>query len=343
MIQRGPGETFAESLARTIRSAAASAPYQAYLATRETVLCMKDEEAGEPSAYWREELRNVRYMLHASPLVIASLRHHCYHLTGVWPYTYRSHKDRVRDRHAWKLARLLEVGPRDLLVHESSALGGFGFELEGGLVNLDTLKYFECLIALDRADALLPFRDGGSPVLLEIGAGWGGFAYQFKTIFPHTTYVIVDLPELFLYAVPYLTATFPDARIVLAVGDEPIDWSADFVLVPAYALDRVGPPRADLAVNTVSFQEMTTEQVRRYARHVRALGSPLYSLNREHGAYNEELSGVSAILREDFRLREVDVLPIPYTQLSPPKKRRPRVLARRGSNEYRHLVAEPKR
>ena len=48
---------------------------------------------------------------------------------------------------------------------------------------------------------------------LEIGAGWGGFAYQFKTLFPKTTYVVVDFPELFLFSASYLVTVFPEAKV----------------------------------------------------------------------------------------------------------------------------------
>ena len=38
----------------------------------------------------------IEYFLDASPLVIKSLRHHCRHLTGVYPYEYGKHH--IRDK-----------------------------------------------------------------------------------------------------------------------------------------------------------------------------------------------------------------------------------------------------
>ena len=66
--------------------------------------------------------------------------------------------------------------------------------------------------------------------------GWGGFAYQFKTLFPRATYVIVDFPELFLFSATYSARVFPEARL-LFVGIGRIaaldGWrDADFVFVP---------------------------------------------------------------------------------------------------------------
>ncbi|HEX7072148.1 MAG TPA: putative sugar O-methyltransferase, partial [Rhodothermales bacterium] len=310
-----------------------------------------------PSDYWTEELQNIDYMFDASPLVVERLRHHCYHITGVWPYQYRTHKDRVQHRHQVKLEALLDAGSPRLFVPESPSLGGFGFETEHGLVNVDTLKYFEVTLALERANALQPFAQGERrAVAWEIGSGWGGFAYVFKTLFPNTTYVMSDLPELFLYSGTYLSAVFPDATVTYWNGPgEPIDWEAsDFVFVPAHALDAVQPPSVDLALNMISFQEMSTEQVEAYVAHAHALGTPyFYSLNRERSLYNPELLGVTAIMQKRFWLHEIEVLPVAYTDMPETiptvdrkeRKRRQqgeRALSPEDERRYRHVVGWPR-
>ena len=96
---------------------------------------------------------------------------------------------------------------------ESPALGGFGYDIDGRLFNVDTLKFYEVLIGMERGGVLAALRERERPVVCEIGAGWGGFAYQFKTLFPRSTYVIVDFPELFLFSATYLATVFPDARL----------------------------------------------------------------------------------------------------------------------------------
>ena len=151
-------------------------------------------------------------------------------------------------------------------------------------------------------------------MVLEIGGGWGGFAYQFKTLFPKTTYVIVDFPELFLFSATYLLTVFPERQgAVLASGrarrsSESED--VDFVFVPDAARRcRPAHARPDLLVNLVSFQEMTTSQVERYTELAAATGCPaLYSLNRDRSVYNDEIESVSAILSRHYDLREVPVL-----------------------------------
>lgn len=347
-----PTTTPSQGLQRRIDELRESPAFQAYLTAREAVLRMQ-ELAGhaDPSAYWQEELAGFEYLLDASPLLIDKLRHHTFHVTGLKTYDYRTGKDAMAARAADKLRRLRELGGDDLLVPEARELGGFGFEIDGELYNVDTLKFYEVLIALQRGGVLGGLRESGERrAVWEIGAGWGGFARVLKTVVPDTTYFIVDLPELFLFSGTYLQTLFPDARIRYWQGESAEEladgWEGfDFVMVPAGALDRLRPPRLDLAINMVSFQEMTTEQVRGYVHHAHELGAPLlYSLNRDRSLYNTELTSTREIIGERFRLHEVPVLDVPYTKLPPPgaasglMKRALGAVRDEKANEYRHVV-----
>jgi hypothetical protein len=316
--------TLADQLSERIERLRSGPAYANYRHARSIVLSMIDRQAGaegiaNPSAYWTEELENFDYMLDASPLIVDKLRHHCYHLTGIRTYEYRSHKDKARDRLAEKLDALIALGGRDLLVPESPILGGFGFEIDGELYNVDTLKFYEVLIAMQRGEVLAPFRDGRErQVVVEIGAGWGGFPYAFKRLCPNTTYVIVDFPQLFLYSATYLATAFPEAKLRFWGEDTgaEIPADADFVFVPHFAFEEVRFPRLDLGINMVSFQEMTTEQVRAYVDWLDAARSPLlYSLNRDRSHYNPELTSVRDIIAERYWPHEIDVLPVSYTKM----------------------------
>ena len=332
-----------EKLARS----ASHPAYSHYQHARDQVVAiLLDAGDAQVSEYWREELAGFEYMLDASPLLIEKLRHHTFHVTGLHTYDYRTGKDKSRDAMAQKLASLLELGGRELLVPESPALGGFGHEIDGALYNVDTLKFYEVLIALERGGVLGAFREASErTVVWEIGAGWGGFAYAFKTLFPNVTYAIVDLPELFLFSATYLRTVFPDATVRFAVDDEDpfADWQeTDFVLVPAHRLAQMRPPRIDLTINMVSFQEMITEQVTAYVDHAAAIGTPyLYSLNRDRSLYNRELTSVREIVARCFWLHEIPVLDVPYTKMPSKhdmaRKGRKRVV-RPEDNAYRHVV-----
>jgi glycosyltransferase involved in cell wall biosynthesis len=293
----------------------------------------------QPSAYWTEELETIDYLIEASPLILRKLRHHAFHITGIRPYDYRSKGDNARREYfEARLNALRELGGDALLVPESPALGGFGYDIGGRLFNVDTLKFFEVFVGMERGGVLDTLRRRERPVVCEIGAGWGGFAYQFKTLFPRATYVIVDFPELFLFSATYLATVFPGARVVFAGAGDPVDGDADFVFVPhtLAGRDTIGTP--DLVVNMVSFQEMTDAQVRAYADLAAAAGCPLvYSFNRERSPYNTELVKVSESLADRYQLTEVPVLDTDYTTAMKRQPKAGKVLERSEFN-YRHLV-----
>jgi putative sugar O-methyltransferase len=362
----------AEALQRRVEQARASAGWRAYEEARDQVLAwLAADPAAERdvSAYWREELAGFEYLLDAGPLVVERLRHHSYHVTGLRVYDYRTNKDKTRRWMETKLHALLERGRPELFVPEHPALGGFGFDIDGALINLDTLKFFESVIALDEGGVLGGLRTHETPHLAwEIGGGWGGLAYVLKTLVPGMTYAIIDLPETFLFSIPYLRTIFPDARVRTWDPDNPdalLDgWEeADFLFLPHYALEHFRPDRVDVTLNTVSFQEMTTEQVQRYVDHSHSLkGEWLYSLNRDRSLYNTELTSVREILTTRYDLDEISVLPVAYTTPLPkvaratprkiPAHRRARIelgrLLGRGRqvvaaavaphNDYRHVI-----
>ncbi|MGH2838827.1 MAG: hypothetical protein ACRDJY_10860, partial [Thermoleophilaceae bacterium] len=175
--------TLRESYEREISRAREQTAWRAYERVRDWVLDVAGA-SDDPSRYWAEELETLDFMLDASPLVIRRLRHHTYPITGVRAYDYRRGKEAHTAAYQAKLDALAKLGGEPLRVPEAPTLGGFGHRLESGLWNIDTLKFHEVLVALELGAALEPFRAGGRPIVWEIGAGWGGFAYQFKTLFP---------------------------------------------------------------------------------------------------------------------------------------------------------------
>jgi putative sugar O-methyltransferase len=146
-------------------------------------------------------------------------------------------------------------------------LGGFGYEMRGELYNEDTLRFFAALVALQDGALLADYRHATQRRLVwEIGGGWGGFAYQFKTVCPNVTYLITGIPEVLLVSAVYLTALFPAARCRFydeSAGDGLWDdWeSLDFVFVPESAVPTLRPPRLDLAVDIMTLVQMRPERV----------------------------------------------------------------------------------
>lgn len=287
--------------------------YQIYQEVRDRVFLMlqnaQTHDKSAASAYWRQELAGFEYMFDASPLIIDKLRHHCYHLTGLKEYDYRNHHSRGAPKLAKLLTALRQQDRNNVLVPESPLLGGFGFMIDGALYNVDTLKFYESLLVLDDGHALDQFRTSERRrMVLEIGAGWGGFSYAFKTLFPHTTYVIIDLPGSILFGATYLRTVFPSARVFVSDGNkapssmkEALEY--DFLFFPNFMWPDLKFLKADLVVNIASFQEMTEQQVEQYIAQCVEHGYPyLYSNNRDTNPNNPELSCVSRIIEKYYTI-----------------------------------------
>ncbi len=334
------------SFASTLRVLAQSPEYRSYADTRDYVLRLLESEgamAGDarPSGYWQEELAGFDYMLDASPLLVRKLRHQCYHLTGLKVYDYRTHATKFRDNFKTRLDMLKAVDPAGLLVPEARDLGGFGHEIDGELYNVDTLKFYEALIALELGGVLPGLREGQRKVVIEIGAGWGGFARALTAKVPGVTYVIVDLPQVLLFSGTYLSALRPDWKVFKTEAGHtlPPDRYGDYdlVLIPHFLFPQTPLPALDLAVNMVSFQEMTKAQVEGYVERLHAAGCPyLYSLNRPKSAYNPEIDDVLAIMERRFRAQVIPVLASSYTKFDPSKLASAKNTTDR--NDYRHIV-----
>jgi len=274
------------------------------------------------SEYWAEEVSGFEYIFDSSHLIINKLRHHCYHLTGEFPYPYRSHHE-FRSNQFFEKLKLLEATSLkidknlDLLVSEPEILGGFGFKIENKFVNRDTLKFYECMIAMQKSNLINANNNKNESIICEIGGGWGGFAHCFCTIFPNTKYVIVDLPNTLIFSYLFLSELFPEKKVKLFNYEAKSTEECDFLLIPNTEFDKYDGS-IDGAINICSFQEMTSSQVSDYIFKLHDMGSKfIYSLNRNLNKNNLSLKKtIKAHISEKFIVEKIDILNIPYTELN---------------------------
>jgi hypothetical protein len=249
-----------------------------------------------PSGVAGRRLAALEFMLDASPEDVTGLRRHA---TPAMPIGPGSPATSNRGR----LGRLSRLGRRELLIDEPTMLGG-------DVHAADAVRYYECLLAMAQGAILTPLADPSRRSLVwEIGAGWGGLAYRLKRLFPSVTYVITDLPEMFLLSATYLMTAFPDASVAFHVGAGEIVWEDhDFVFVPNTALAAVAPDELDLTISVAAFEEMTTAQVDAYVAHAYERGSRyLYSFDRERAPGNGELTGVAETVASCYWPHEIEL------------------------------------
>jgi putative sugar O-methyltransferase len=126
------------------------------------------------------------------------------------------------------------------------------------------------------AHELAAIRDGlgrplpDSPLMLELGSGYGRVAWAALEVLPGVRYVLVDIPPALAVAQRYLTELHPALPVFrfrrFRDGDaaaEELGRSRIAFLTPNQ-LERLPPLGADVALTVSSLHEMRPDQIRRY-------------------------------------------------------------------------------
>jgi hypothetical protein len=265
---------------RSEASTVAKLAYRRYVEVRDWAKRLRDTDDWSPA--WTEGDRQQRSALavvwELPPEAVATLRRLCVLAGGAVPADYDLEESELKARLRRALAFLVRQFGTGLFVPEPPVLGGFGFKSRYGCYNADTVRFFCACAALEDGGVLGEFRQTGRRLVWEIGGGWGGFAYQFKTLFPGVTYVITALPELLVLSAVYLQAVFPAARVrlfnELARGDVWRDWEqVDFIFLPERALGALRPPRIDLVLDVMAMRAMSAPRVQVHAQRAFEAGA----------------------------------------------------------------------
>ena len=227
-------------------------------------------------------LSALRPLWTAQPETIDVLRRHGSAITNVAWTDYEAPPLRFRARLEKDLGRLLTPDRHDIWVDEPAALGGFGLNGRVGRYNEDTLRFFRLVSFLKEAGVLSPFRRAvPRRTVWEIGGGWGGFAYHFKTICPDVSYLITGPADMLLLSSAYLTTLFPSANVRFYDPEKPSafwqDWHAvDFAFAPEHVVGAIPANRVDLTVDVAMLDRMTPARAARHVACAHEAGSPYF-------------------------------------------------------------------
>jgi hypothetical protein len=114
------------------------------------------------------------------------------------------------------------------------------------------------------------------PVVMEIGGGFGGLAYQLRRARPGVRYLGFDLPENLLIQDYTLSVAFPGARILryspaIDTLRRSLFEEYDVILMPNFMLPRAEAGLADLVINVRSLSEMGADTVAEYFAQIARL------------------------------------------------------------------------
>lgn len=278
---------------------------------KKSVLQMLEERSpGDKSNIWSFACEKFQYMLTLEEKYYAQLRTHAYHLDGDSYLRYNSDTYRKTDEMEWR--RIVNKIPESYIEGAPRCAGEFGHEIDQFLVSKNTIRFYAIIKTLQEKGLISSLRSSDAPLILEIGAGYGGLAYHLSRIVRRAQYIIVDLPETLLFAASYLTMACPESSLYLF---DPKDIRAasatnfagyDFVLLPNYALRYLNSFRFHLAINVGSFQEMNCAQLETYLDFLESrLRGVLYSQNQDSPTRNTSPVNVTEALGRRFAIEEV--------------------------------------
>jgi putative sugar O-methyltransferase len=296
------------------------------------------------SKYWEEESQSISYLQNATPEILERLREHCHWITGLTAYQYAKHHQKTQSHEnlANRLYELIDNYPDIPVVPERREYAGFGFEIDGNLYNVDTLKYHEVIVGLHKSGIIKDV--GNQPIFIEIGSGFGGLADVLLRHFTKSRIVLIDLPEVLLLAATFLGAWYPDKKLLVPTKEDMVGNSfeeIDILCIPNVLLPSLSQSciKANVLINTVSFQEMTSNQVDEYVDFAYQLGIQyVYSLNRDVSNYNKELDSVRDRLLKKYRIKEISVLETEYTSATKKINKLKVSDKLKNSNPYRHVA-----
>ncbi|MCA0302650.1 MAG: putative sugar O-methyltransferase [Proteobacteria bacterium] len=205
----------------------------------------------------------------------------------------------------------LENVPPRYAVRTPRLFGEIGLELGGFLANPDTVLAQTRLNAMLSGGVLTKMeadvRRRGRVRVLEIGPGYGALGQALYGIFGEALeYIAVDLPAILYYPAVYLgTLQAGRESVVLLPGDKVPEHFRN-VFVGNHLLEELEGPLGpiDVAINTMSFTEMSEVQVRFYAETMNRMLRPDGLVFEENDANRPHHSDSKKILGEVFPYRK---------------------------------------
>jgi hypothetical protein len=201
--------------------------------------------------------------------------------------------------------------PSRFVVRTPRLFGEIGIDLDGLLVNPDVILC-QCRVngmlsagVFDKLDADIARR--GRARVLEIGPGYGPLGQALRGIYgDKIEYIAVDLPAVLYYAAIYLSTLADGEGCHVLMPDDPMPERFNCLFVGNHLLeefgDRLGP--IDLALNTMSFPEMSQAQVVYYAETLKKLLRSDGVIFDENAALKPHHTDSKAIFAEVFPYRK---------------------------------------
>lgn len=201
--------------------------------------------------------------------------------------------------------------PKQYVVRTPRMFGEIGLEVDGLIANPDVtlcqsrINGMLCSGVLDKLHADIAHR--GRARVLEIGPGFGPLGQALKTIYgDKLEYIAVDLPSILYHSSIYLATLANGEGCRIMLPGEKVPDRFNFLFVANYLLDELGDSLGpvDLALNAMSFPEMSPAQVRYYAEFLKGVLRVDGVVFDENAALKPHHTDSKAIFAEVFPYRK---------------------------------------
>ena len=130
------------------------------------------------------------------------------------------------------------------------------------------------------SDILLNYLDEKN-TLMELGGGYGKFAYYILKKRKNYTYIDFDIPETLTLASYFLSKCFPDKKNFFygeAKFDQNIELNYDLIFLPPWEIEKMRDNSVNLAINKNSLGEMDPLAAKNYLKNIHRTSKYFFSM-----------------------------------------------------------------
>jgi hypothetical protein len=140
--------------------------------------------------------------------------------------------------------------------------------------------------------------------IMELGGGYGKFAYYILKNTKNFTYIDFDIPETLTLASYYLSKCFPHKKNFFYGEKEfnkNVENDYDLIFLPPWEIEKLRDNTIDLAINKNSLGEMDPETAHNYLKHIHRTSKYFFSMNHEYFR-NHFSDGKKSLINREYNL-----------------------------------------
>ena len=141
-------------------------------------------------------------------------------------------------------------------------------------------------------------------IILELGGGYGKFAYYILKHNKNFKYIDFDIPETLTLACYYLSKCFPEKKnFFYGEGEfnKDIQNKFDLIFLPPWEIEKLEENSINLAINKNSLGEMDPKTAHNYLKHIHRTSKYFFSMNHEYFR-NHFDDGNKSLVNKEYNL-----------------------------------------